>query len=162
MTADPQQQLIYQWEESFKDWDRCTLTVKECRAYVSTACAYYQMPPPIVRGHMGRAVTFFQAHESAQAAFVESGAKSTVSFRPDGRNPAIALHEASHAIMSMWLPWDLPAHGEEFMGVYMWLLRKAKVAPRIALEASASAKGISWINLTPGAMLRLARTYGTN
>lgn len=35
-------------------------------------------------------------------------------------------------------------HDPRFVGIYLWLLRKAKVAPRQALEASLKEAGVKW------------------
>lgn len=156
--VDPQQELVYEWESDFRDFNRRTLTLDECRKFVHTACARYGAPPPKVRAHRKGGITFYQADKVPRKAkdilAVHQVVKGSavVSFRADGRNPAVALHEAAHAILNYWLPLGgVEDHGKEFLGVYFWLLLRAEIMPAPALEASARAAGLSWTrNFTPG------------
>ena len=67
-----------------------------------------------------------------------------VSFSRRGKNVATALHEAAHIIVFDKFGDKPQDHGPTFMGVYLWLLTTAGVAPRIALEATARANGLKW------------------
>ena len=63
---------------------------------------------------------------------------------PGGRNVATALHEAAHHI-AWYLHGDrIQDHGRTFLGIYLDLLIRAKVAPRVALEASDRAHKLKW------------------
>lgn len=158
---DPQRQAAYEWEDEFRDWNRQTASLVECRRYIETACAHYAVKPPRVVGHRGKEITFYQAHEDIQARFLEKGAAATISLRPDGRNIPIALHESAHAIASVWLPWTIEGHGREWLGIYMWLLEAASIAPSVALEASAKKHGLKWLrDLTPLRLRKLSRRLG--
>jgi hypothetical protein len=68
----------------------------------------------------------------------------------DHKNRAVTLHEAAHSITDEIFGHQVEWHGREFMGVYMRLLIKAKVAPAIALTTSAKAAGLSWLEVKPG------------
>jgi hypothetical protein len=147
-TPDPQKDALYHWESKWKDWNRKTDSLHTCRQYVHTACAYYDIPPPSVKSHGGRAYSWYQADENyAHTTTVRAAGKtkSAISFnRHRGLNVVTALHEAAHAIASVLLPWEMADHDPRFVGIYLWLLVKAGVAPRIALEASLTAAKISW------------------
>lgn len=61
-----------------------------------------------------------------------------------GKNTATALHEAAHLIVSDLFGGNVQDHGPTFLGVYMWLLETAGVAPRTALHATAREHGLKW------------------
>jgi len=103
------------------------------RKWVRWACARYRIPPPVTTGCRLNKGTSFYDPETHR-----------ILLRPRHWNTAIALHEAAHAITDYLLGHDLPAHGPQWLAVYMDLLSAAGVAPRAALEASARAKGLSW------------------
>lgn len=165
---DSQQELVYEWEADFKDFNRPTLSLAECGKYVRTACARYEVPPPKIRAHRKGGLTFYQADKvpkkaDVAAAFRVVKGSATISFHADGRNPAVALHEAAHAILNYWLPLGgVEDHGREFCGVYFWLLLRAEIMPEAALEASAKAAGIKWFkNFTPGRFHRWRQKTGS-
>lgn len=160
-SKDRQCQAAYEWEAEFCDWNRQTETLKKCRQHIQTACAHYGVKPPRVIGHRGCEITFYQSHENVQARFLEKGAAATISLRPDGRNVPVALHESAHAIASVWLPWTVEAHGREWLGIYMWLLEAASVAPTVALEASAKRHNLKWVRgLSPVRLRTLSKRLG--
>jgi hypothetical protein len=148
VAPDPQRDKLYAWEARFRDWSRKTDSLKACRQYARTACAYYGIPPPSVRSHGGRAYSWSQADGNyAQINTVRAKGKShsVISFNRDrGLNVPTALHEAAHAIASVLLPWEMADHDPRFVGIYLWLLVKARIAPRAALEASLTAAGVQW------------------
>jgi hypothetical protein len=119
---DPQRDAVYDWEGEFRDWNRKTLSLSDVRAFVRTACAYYGVKPPSVHHHTGRAYAFTQGRK--------------LSFPDWCMNPAVALHEAAHYIADQLFGNELQDHGETWLGIYLWLLEKAAVAPRKALTAS--------------------------
>lgn len=67
-----------------------------------------------------------------------------MSFSRAGKNVATALHEAAHLIVNDLFSGAAQDHGPTFLGVYMWLLETAGVAPKIALHATARAHGLKW------------------
>ena len=155
MTAtvpDPQRDRLYSWEAKWRSWNRKTDSLSDCRKYVHTACAYYGIPPPSVRSHGGRAYSWSQADGNyAQINTVRANGKSrsVISFNRDrGLNIPTALHEAAHAIASVLLPWEMADHDPRFVGIYLWLLIKTRIAPRSALEASLTAAGLTWDSKT--------------
>jgi hypothetical protein len=148
VASDPQRNSLYAWEGKWDAFNRKTDTLADCRKYVHTACAYYGIPPPTVGNHGGRAYSWYQADGNyAHTRTVRVGGKchSAISFnRERGLNIPTALHEAAHAVASVLLPWEMADHDPRFVGIYLWLLVKAKIAPRSALEASLLASGVNW------------------
>lgn len=146
---DVQKDALYAFEAKWRDWNRKTSSLAECRQYVHTACAHFGIPPPSVRSHGGKAYSWYQAEtpDAVTHTLVAAGKfKSVISFnRTRGLNVPTALHEAAHAIAAVILPWDMVDHDPRFVGIYLWLLIKARIAPRVALEASLTAAGIKWI-----------------
>lgn len=65
-------------------------------------------------------------------------------FRQGGRNVATAMHEAAHHIAWHLHGERIQDHGRTFLGIYLDLLVRAKVAPRVALEASARSYKLKW------------------
>jgi hypothetical protein len=155
---DPQKERLYAWEAKWDSFNRQTDTLKTCRQYVHTACAYYGIPPPSVRSHGGRAYSWYQAdsaYAQIQTTRIDGDYKHVISFNKDrGLNLPTALHEAAHAVASVLLPWEMPDHDPKFVGIYLWLLAKAKIAPRSALEASLKAAGVEWEPKTTPRALR--------
>lgn len=157
--VDAQQELVYEWEADFRDFNRQTFTLEECRKFIHTATGRYGTPPPRVRSHRPRGgITFYQADQIPRrekdilAIHQRIRGSAVISFRKDGKNPAVALHEASHAILNYWLPLGgYEDHGPEFLGIYFWLLLRANILPEAALIASARTAGLKWMkNFTPG------------
>ncbi len=134
---DPQQAAVYDWESEWKAWNREELTLDECRTAIRWACAQFEVAPPPIRQHNSRAYPWYDT------------ALHLASFSPRGKNAATALHEAAHVITWNLYGETAQDHGPTFMGVYMWLLETAGVAPRIALRATARAHGIKWRRLDP-------------
>ena len=134
---DPQREAVYEWETEFRDWNRQTLTLQETRQYVKTACAYYGLEAPPVRPTEGKKEWAYMMGDGAHMAFSEWC-----------RNPAIALHESAHFITLKLAP-TAADHGPTWLGIYMWLLAKAVVAPPEALAASARKYKLKWRHLPP-------------
>jgi hypothetical protein len=135
---DPQKAALYAWEETWGPWNFNSLTVTECRAWIVQACAYYDVPPPRVRQHRTR--EFSWCHVRMGVISLQGGKHRD----RGGRNVSQALHEAAHWIVYQ-IKGDVPQdHGPTFLGVYMWLLEAAQLAPRVALHASARAHGLKW------------------
>lgn len=134
--ADPQKEAVYDWEGEFLDWNRQTLTLPSVRSYVRTACAHYGLKAPSVHRHEGKAYAF------------SNGA--LVSFPDWCMNPAVALHEAAHYITDQLYGTSLQDHGKTWLGIYMWLLESAHIAPPEALRASARRYKLKWRVISPG------------
>ena len=138
-SADPHREAVYEWEDSWYDWGANTCSLTDCRALVRTACAHFKLPPPAVRQHNKAALSYcIPAHMVISLQAVGS--------RPGrgGKNPATALHEAAHYIAWKKYGERIQDHGQTFLGVYMWLLEEAKIAPSVALHASARSHGLRW------------------
>lgn len=129
--ADPQRERVYEWETEFADWNRKTMTLPEVRAYVSTSCAHYGLEAPPVRPLPGKQYAYCM------------GDGDHMGFSEWCRNPAIALHESSHFIVLKLSPKSQD-HGPTWLGIYMWLLEEARIAPASALTASARKHGLKW------------------
>lgn len=142
---DRQAERLYRWEESWRDWNRQTQTLVDARKFVRTACAKYSVKPPTVVSHRHTELPFYMP------------VVARISFNKKYRNPAIALHEAVHHIIYVLLGETVEDHGREFVGVYLWLLDNAGIAPRIALEASARAVGLRWVSIDDSAPMRFLR-----
>lgn len=139
--ADPQQDSVYEWEGEWAAWNASIMSFDNCRRMIDTACAHYGVRPPRVRMHKGKAWSYCLV------------SRALISLKQaDNLNPAIALHEAAH-----WIVWHLfgdrvQDHGPTFMGVYLWLLEAASVAPVEALHATARKHGLKWRHLPPTAV----------
>ena len=133
---DPQREAVYEWETEFRDWNRQTMKLPEVREYVRTACAHYKLEAPPVRPLSGKQYAYCM------------GDGAHMGFSEWCRNPAIALHESAHFITLNLAP-KAQDHGPTWLGIYMWLLEAAGVAPVEALAASARKHGLRWNYLPP-------------
>jgi hypothetical protein len=137
--ADPRREAVYEWEDAWYDWGANTCSLTHCRALIATACAHFKVEPPRVKQHNKASLSYC----IPTAGIISLQA---VGSRPGrgGKNPATALHEAAHYIAHRKYGERIQDHGPTFLGVYMWLLEEAKVAPRVALHASARSHGLRW------------------
>lgn len=141
--SDPQKAALYHWEETWGPWNYNSLTLTECRDWVEFACRLYDVEPPSVRQH--RSNEYSWCHTGMGIISMQGGKHRA----RGGRNTATVLHEAAHWI-TFKLFSDRPQdHGPTFLGVYLWLLESARVAPRTALHASARSHGLKWRDLGP-------------
>jgi len=141
---DPQKEALYAWEDTWYDWGENSLTLAQCRKLIRGACRKYGVPPPAVKQHT-RSMSWCMPTAyliSMQAASPEKPNRS-------GKNPATALHEAAHHIAYFYFKDKIQDHGPSFLGIYMWLLESAKIAPEVALHASARKHGLRWRHLPP-------------
>lgn len=142
---DPQREDLYRWEETWGPWNFNSLTLTECREWIEFACRLYDVEPPRVRQHRTRELSW--CHIKMGVISLQGGKHR---YR-GGRNVSQALHEVAHWIVFKLFDDRPQDHGPTFLGVYMWLLEAARVAPRIALHASARAHGLRWRELGPEA-----------
>lgn len=129
--TDRQRDRVYSWEGDWAAWNSCTMKLSKAREYVRWACRCYGLKPPGVKQHKGKAFSF--------------SCGNVISFSHDQINPGTALHEAAHYICDQIFGEDLQHHCPEWMGIYLWLLEEARIAPSTALRASAKARGIRWL-----------------
>lgn len=137
-TRDAQVKRVYDWETSWPSWNRKSLNKQECESLVKVACGWYSVPPPPIHiFRKTRGSTYYAPWEHS------------IHFRKRHMNMAVVLHETAHAIHSYLLGDDAhQIHGQEFMGIYLWLLWKCQLASPEALVLSAKAYGIKWRPLT--------------
>lgn len=138
---DPQRHLVYDWEDTWRDWQLNTLTLTECRYAVRTACKRYGIKPPRVKQHNRRSLSWCDGKIMSLQA---KGFR-----RRGGKNLATVLHETAHCIVLRVFGHRVHDHGPTFLGVFLWLLEEARVAPRAALFASARSHGLRWREMSP-------------
>lgn len=144
--ADPQIDPLYAWEEAWVDWNTNSLTLAECRSVIRTACKKYGVAPPPVRQHKTTAASYCEVverHVSMQAVGLRKHPHR------GGKNKSQSLHEATHWIVHHYCGERPQDHGPTFLGVYLWLMGAARVAPISALTASARAYGLKWVHRPP-------------
>ena len=135
---DPHRDAVYRWEDSWADWNRNTGTAKACRTLIRKACEHYRVPAPTVVVHPQR--TFSWSIPRLSRISIQGGRHR----ERGGRNAATALHEAAHHIAYHLHGERIQDHGPTFLGIYLDLLARTKVAPRIALETTARKHGLRW------------------
>ncbi len=127
---DPHKEQVYDWEDSWPGWNRNHIGIRACRKMVAVACGHYKVKCPTVTVHHKRSFSFSiptKDYISIQGWGYEDRG---------GLNVPTALHEAAHHIA-----WSLHGnrvqdHGATWLGIYLDLLIRAKVAPEVALVAS--------------------------
>lgn len=140
---DPQRDKVYGWEGQWADWNATAISLTQAREYIHWACGLYNLKPPSVKRHKSNAFSFSQDR--------------LISFNHAQVNRGIALHEVAHFICDEVFGLDLADHCPQWMGIYLWLLVSARIAPPVALTASAKAAGISWYPMWTVSPKRLAR-----
>jgi hypothetical protein len=135
--SDPQQDSVYRWEGEWRAWNRAEFTLAECRAAINWACSKYDVGAPPVRQHNTKEYPWYDVKLHA------------MSFSAKGKNAATCLHEAAHLIAYDYFGDRIQDHGPTFLGIYMWLLEAARVAPRVALHATARSHGLKWRVIAP-------------
>lgn len=138
---DPQRDAVYDWEGEFRDWNRKTLPIRLVKKYVQDACAHYGLPAPTVKSHAGKAYAFYKPKDDYSG--------EVISFPAWCQNPAVALHEAAHYIVLHHFGKDVQDHGPIWLGVYLWLLQRAGIAPESALHPSARKWKLRWRHMPP-------------
>jgi hypothetical protein len=130
---DPQKPLVYLWEDGFRSFDERTMTQRQVRRLVRRLCRKWelQLIPVAFLPKSSRVWSDYDA------------LANRLTFNYKQCNEAIVCHEVAHYYMTVYEP-DAEDHGPEFFAVYLDMLVFAQVAPRIALTASAAAKGIRW------------------
>lgn len=146
---DPQRDAVYDWEGEFRDWNRRTLPLRLVKKYVQDACAHYGLPAPTVKGHPGKAYAFYKPKDDYSG--------ELISFAGWCQNPAVALHEAAHYIVLHHFGKDVQDHGPIWLGVYLWLLQRAGIAPQEALRASARKWKLRWRDMPPERVVKRQR-----
>ena len=140
---DPQRERVYKWEAEFHDWNIGSLTLAECRAAIRWACEQYGITSPRVEQHRDKEYSYSKG--------------DLISLRLDQKNAAVSLHEAAHYICDQIFGSTVAPHSPQWMGIYLWLLEGYRVAPRVALHASAKARRIKWVQTWLVSPKRLGR-----
>lgn len=140
--ADPQQKRVYAWEREWIDWNTNTLSIQQCRQIIEQACELFGVDPPTVRSHKGR---YWSWQQEDLIDLQDSGDDSPGYGQ---MNKAVALHEAAH-----YIHWKRggrgQTHGPTWLGIYMHLLQKFRVAPWLALWVTASVRKLKWAACAP-------------
>mgnify|MGYP003395745948 CR=1 FL=1 len=138
--ADPQRLKVYSWEVMFRQFNEHNVPRRTLRQLIRKAERRYRVPHTRVSfsNRVHRAKRF------AKVASDYDPEEHAITLGWKDHNYAIALHETAHAITDHLLGRDLPGHGAQWLGVYLWLLEWAQIAPRDALHASAKAAGLKW------------------
>lgn len=149
---DPQRHRVYAMEDCWREWSWNTHTLFDLRQLVKTACHKYGVKTPRVTQHKVNSMSYCIPTEDVISF-------QAVASRPGrgGKNRATALHEVAHYIVYLYFGESVQDHGPTFMGVYLWLLAEAQVAPQAALEAACRAFRINWRPMPPKAVKRTAR-----
>jgi len=140
---DPHKEAVYEWEDSWPGWDKNHITFKACKELVYSACEAYGVEPPTVIQHPHR--SFSWSRPETDEISIQGGKHRD----PGGRNVSTVLHEAAHHIGWEIFGDRIQDHGPVFLGIYLDLLTRAKVAPEIALTASARFHGLRWTRPRP-------------
>lgn len=151
--GDTQQKAVYAWEDEWADWNRPAASKCAVRKAIRKAERIYRIEPVTIsfpkrnRGSVkdrrnGKGRTLSSDYDPAM---------HTIRIRPRHQNIAIGLHEVAHAIhdtlFGSWPGSKTEVHGPIWLGIYLTLLIKAKLAPRDALLASAKRAGLRWAPL---------------
>lgn len=130
---DPQKQLVYLWEDGFRSFDERTMTQAQVRGLVLRIARQWELDLIPVR--------FLKKGSRTWSEY--DALENTLTFNYQQCNEAIVCHEMAHYAMTIDNP-EAEDHGPDFFAVYLDMLVFAKVAPRIALTASAAAMGLRW------------------
>lgn len=116
----------------------------DCAKVIRTACAYYKVKSPRVSS-WGRNYCWSPDTLASTSRILD---KPVIRLNSGGQNWATCLHEAAHWIL-LYLAPKAQDHGSTWLGVYMWLLERASIAPRAALTASARKHKLRWKRRSP-------------
>lgn len=134
--SDRQKDKVYAWEDQWLHWQGANAPTKMMRAWVRWACKLYDVPPPVVRKVPAKlGYSYYEDRDHS------------IGLAPKHHAIAVALHETAHAIAVHYRGVNGHGHGPDFMGIFLYLLETAGIAPRSALRASVEAKGIKYTRL---------------
>ena len=142
LSADPHRATVYAWEDEW-NWNYNTQGIKALRSLIRRACKRWKVKYPTVVHHHVRAISF--SMPAVNYISLQGGDHEA----RGGRNPPTALHEAAHHITYVLYGEKVQDHGRTFLGIYLDLLVWAKIAPPLALYATARAHGLKWASLSP-------------
>jgi hypothetical protein len=139
VTEDPQKTKLYAWEDSFWGWNFNLVKLSKCREVIRFAAHLYGIKPPSVRSHHKVSMSW-SIPQSREISLQSKGSNAV----KGGLNYPTALHEVTHQIIWDYYGASVQDHGPEFVGVYIWLLAQAGIAPYEALTASLRQAGIEF------------------
>jgi hypothetical protein len=146
---DLQTRRLYDWEHQWKSFNTTRFTtLYQPRKRIRWACRMYRVPvPAVVWRSPARGYPDYDpiTHRIRIAPYCNS-------------NP-IAIHEAAHAIHDWLFGAAGEPHSPAFVGIYVHLLVKWRVAPATAFVASLIEAGVRFIPLTTAAPAALYRAY---
>jgi hypothetical protein len=134
---------VYRWESRWLDWCRPTTSLQGCRWLARKACRAYGVTAPRVTSTTH--AEFRKANVQPYSSF--EAYENRILLLDRHLNPACALHETAHAIVWHRFGHQRLDHGPTWLGIYLWLLTEYKVAPLVALEASAKADGLDFVGI---------------
>lgn len=150
MKYDRQTKALYDWENTWGSFCRAEWTTLHApRKNIRKACRLYRVPVPTVvwlpkpTGYPDYNPVIHQIRVSNDRY----------------NNAPTALHEAAHAIHDWLFGADGEPHSPVFVGIYLHLMIKWRVAPATALVASLIEAGVRFISLKDAAPAGLYRVY---
>lgn len=130
--ADRQKTRVYRWERMWADWNVKSLNAPQIRKYTDWVCHLYGLEPlALLLAKNDRGWSWYRDETR------------TIRLLKTHQNTAVCLHELAHAVIAEYFP-AAEDHGPEWLGVYLWLLREANLAPDSALHASLKEQGLRW------------------
>lgn len=127
---DQQRKRVYEWENSFRGDD--LMPLEDCAALIRKATKHYKLRMPRVADGRGCRRALYADY------------KYTITLPKWARSPEVTLHETAHLITGN-LFRGAPAHGREFVGVFMYLLSKYAGYDIKELAKSANEQGVDFL-----------------
>lgn len=131
---DPQRKRVYEWQWEWRDWNKANISLERAIKVVEHSCKIWKVPPPNAVERMSRKKGYSSYNDGHR----------TIRLLPVHMNTAMALHEVAHHIKEVRFGTAGGDHGPEWLGIFVDLLVDWNVAPREAIEASLTARGLKW------------------
>jgi hypothetical protein len=135
---DPHRDDVYRWEDSWPGWGKNHISFRDCKKLVFYACDAYGVDRPEMELHGPRSFSWSMPTDDRLS--IQGGAHAG----RGGRNVATVMHEAAHHIAWHLYGDRIQDHGRTFLRIYLDLLVRARVAPEVALYATAKSFGLKW------------------
>lgn len=161
--ADVQRQKVYDWQYAWRDWNHGTISDRAVRSVIRRAERLYRVSETEIKLLTKNYNATGQLLTSNQKYWYVDGWPSLqrhkITIIPAHRNIPIALHEVAHVICTRLFNETVESHGKEWLGIFMWLLAKEKIAPVSALYASAREFGLKWVSAEKINPKMIRKTY---
>lgn len=142
-------QKVYNWEAQWHHWNVAQYrSIYGPRRWIHHALDCYKVPRTVVRHRTGHQSSFFRPHDWS------------INLLEKHRNVASALHEAAHAIHAYYYGPVEEHHNQQWMGIYVWLLKMADLWPAEAITASLDARNIPYSTRMSPKVLTRKKPYG--